>query len=384
MNTSPAAARPVVPVLKRRLRALTHLAVVTSFAVLLAAITIWQRASTGEPEFKPEPVFATLRARAEEVATIRVETKAQAFNITRTAQGAWVLPDKSGYRADFNSVRRTILSLVDLQLVERRTARADWHERLGLGLPKKGGSGTLVTLKDGKGEVLATLITGASVEGASAGGRQALYVRRPEQNQTFVARGTLDIESEQARWLDQTFIDLARDRVKTAAMKPFKGRPYSVTRAKPEDENFVLVEAIPPGRVLRSEAEPNGIGNALLGMSFDDVQPLSKVDFAGAAQAAFATFDGLSLSLSLIEKERDFWITITAAADPSLKPPTPPGVTSSKLKPDVAKEAKEINALVAGWAYKIPRYKGTLLTAPLEDLLKPVGAPPAGPTVDSN
>jgi hypothetical protein len=43
------------------------------------------------------------------------------------------------------------------------------------------------------------------------------------------------------------------------------------------------------------------------------------------------------------------------------------------LKPDVAKEAKEINALVGGWAYKIPRYKGTLMTAPMEDLLRPIG-----------
>jgi hypothetical protein len=45
------------------------------------------------------------------------------------------------------------------------------------------------------------------------------------------------------------------------------------------------------------------------------------------------------------------------------------------LKPDVAKEAKELNAVLNGWAYKIPRYKGTLLVTPMTDLLKPVGSP---------
>ena len=50
------------------------------------------------------------------------------------------------------------------------------------------------------------------------------------------------------------------------------------------------------------------------------------------------------------------------------------------LKPDVAKEAKDINDTVAGWAYKVPRYKGVLLSTPMEDLLRPVGTPP-GPTV---
>jgi hypothetical protein len=281
------------------------------------------------------------------------------------------LPDKSNYPADFNAVRKTVLGLAELELVEPKTSREDWQEKLGLSLPKSGGTGTLVTLKDAKGEQLASLIVGASVEGASSGGRQAFYVRRQTEPQTYVARGTFAPPTAEAQWLDKAFVDLARERVKTAALKPFKGRPYSVARAKPEDQNFKIVEAIPPGRTLRSEGEPNGIGNALLGISFDDVKPASGMDFANAAQATFVTFDGLTLDLRLIEKDQDFWMTVdVAAAAPAEQP------TSSKpgdLKPDVAKEAAEIKTLVAGWAYKVPRYKGALLVAPLEDLLNPVG-----------
>ena len=298
-----AAPAPVVPVLKRRLQSLTYLGVATGVAVLLAVISVWQRASTGEPEFKPQRMFPSLAAKIDNVATIQVETKGAAFNVSRTAQGDWVLPDKMNYPADFSIVRKTILGLSELDLVEGRTSRADWQERLGLGLPKSGGSGTMVTLKDKKGEVLASLIAGGSVEGASAGSRQAIYVRRPNQNQTFVARGNFSAPTDQQQWLNKAFISLARDRVKTAAIKPFKGRAYSVTRAKPNDENFRVVEAIPAGRILRTENEANGIGNALLGLSFDDVAPQSKFDFANAARAAFLSFDGLTLSLSLIEKD---------------------------------------------------------------------------------
>jgi hypothetical protein len=366
---------PVIPVLRRRLRALTALAAVTAIAVILAALALWQRAATGLPAFEQQRMFPSLRESMNGVTTIQVETKDASFNVVRKAEGRWIVPDKANYPADFVTIRKTILGLADLNLVERRTARADWHEKLGLRLPKSGGSGTLLTLKNAKGEVLASVIVGENVEGAAAGGQQAVYVRRPTDPQTYVARGNVSPPTGQAQWLDKAFIDLARDRVKTVAMKPFKGRAYTVTRDKPQDENFRIVESIPAGRLLRTENEPNGIGNALLGLSFDDVKPQQGLNFANAASVAFLTFDGLTLNLKLIEAENEFWMTVAAQAAPSVQPqPTSPGA-STTLKPDIAKEAKEINALVAGWAYKIPRYKGTLLTAPLEDLLKPVGTP---------
>lgn len=370
---------PIVPVLARRVKSLTYFAAVTGVAVLLAAIAVWQRASTGEPDFKPERMFPALEANVNNVASIQVETKSASFNVVRSADDTWKLPDKQGYPADGATLLKAILGLAELDLVELRTARPDWQERLGLGLPKKGGSGTLVTLKNAKGEVLASVIAGAGVEGASAGGRQANYVRRADQDQTYVARGNFAVPGEQKQWLNKAFVDLARDRVKSVAMKPIKGRAYNVTRTNPQEENFRVVEALPAGRSLRSESEANGVGNALLGFTFDDVEPQSKFDFAAAAHATFVTFDGLTLNFALIEKDRDFWMTVAATASPQPEAPQPPGTPPQALKPDVGKEAQEINKVVAGWAYKIPRYKGALVSAPLDDLLAPIGTP-AGPT----
>lgn len=370
---------PLIPVLRRRVRALAQLAGVTGIAVILAAIALWQRASTGEPDFAATLMFPSLKANIENVATIQVETKDAAFNIAKNAEGRWVIPDKANYPADQNTILKAILGLAELKLVEQRTARADWHDKLGVGLPKSKGTGTLVTMKDAKGEVLASIITGSAVEGAAASGHQAIYVRHANQPQTFVARGNFAPPTAVAQWLDKRFIELARDRVKQVAMKPFKGRPYTVVRDKPQDDKFRIVENIPAGRVLRTENEPAGIGNALLGLSFDDVRPQNPTDAANPAQAVFTTFDGLTLHLTLTEQDRDFWVTINATNDPSVQPP--PAPAGSTLKPDVAKEAKEINQLVGGWAYKIPRYKGTLLTAPLEDLLKPIGTP-SGPSTN--
>lgn len=374
MNAPATMKSPVLPVLKRRIRALSFLGGATAIAVLLATIAQWQRGSTSEPVFEQVRMFPSLEAKVDDVATIQIETKTSSFNVTRRAGGQWVLPDKANYSADFNTVRKTILGLSELDLIETRTSRTDWQEKLGLGLPKSGGSGTLVTLKDKKGDVLASLVSGSTVEGASASGKQAIYVRRPSDPQTYVARGNFSPDTDQAQWLDKSFIDFARDRVKTVAVKPFKGAAYTVTRDKPETQNFSVVERLPSGRSLQSEGEPNGVGNALMGMSFIDVVPQSKVDFSNAARSTFLTFDGLALNLVVVQKDNEYWIAIDAVADTST-PPAQSGSTS-KLKPDVAKEAKEINAMARGWAYKIPNFKGTLLSSPIEALLTPLGAKP--------
>ena len=215
MNLPAATRQAVIPVLKRRIRALTILAGATAIAVVLASIAQWQRGATSDPVFQQARMFPSLAAKVDDVASIQIETKSSVFNVTRRADGQWILPDKAGYGADFNTVRKTILGLAELDLIEPRTARADWQEKLGLGLPKSGGSGSLVTLKDKKGDIAASLVSGAAVEGASAAGKQAIYVRRPGDAQTYVARGSYSLDTAQEQWLDKSFIDFARDRIKT-------------------------------------------------------------------------------------------------------------------------------------------------------------------------
>ena len=367
---------PLLPVLKRRMRALTYLGGATIVALLFATIAQWQRGTTSEPAFEPVRMFPALESKVDDVASIQIETKTTSFNVVRRADGQWILPDKSSYGADYNMVRKTILGLASLDLIEPRTARADWLEKLGLTLPKSGGSGTIVMIKDKKGELLASLISGVGVEGASTSGKVALYVRRPNEPQSYVARGSFVADVDQAQWLDKSFIDFPRDRIKTVSVKPFQGPSYTVTRAAPSIENFSVVERLPPGRSLRSPGEANGVGNGLIAMSFTDVVPQSKIDFSRSARATFQTFDGLALNIMVADKDNDFWIAFDAIEDTAA---AVAAAGSSTLKPDIAKEVKELNAMAKGWAYKIPRFKGTLITSPLDALLNVVGGKPTPP-----
>jgi hypothetical protein len=70
--------------------------------------------------------------------------------------------------------------------------------------------------------------------------------------------------------------------------------------------------------------------------------------------AAFTTFDGLTVDLRLVERDKTSWIAILAAGS---------GPAEA--------EAKNIDDKVAHWTYAIPGYKAGLLRTKLADLIEP-------------
>ncbi|HEY0301278.1 MAG TPA: hypothetical protein VGC36_08105, partial [Rhizomicrobium sp.] len=85
---------------------------------------------------------------------------------------------------------------------------------------------------------------------------------------------------------------------------------------------------------------------------------------AGIARVVTRTFDGLTVTVNAQRIGADVWATLFAAADPA--------------KPDAAKEAAAINARAAGWAYKLPAFKGQLFMTTLDSLTR-APEPPAPP-----
>jgi hypothetical protein len=360
------------------MRALRWLAIVTLAAVAAAAAARWMDQAAVERAFAPARLFPALKGQLGEVAGLTIETKERSFNLARMADGKWVLPGKGNFAANRDLVQSTLIALAETDLIERRTARADWHRLLDLSLPKDGGAGSILTLTNAKGEKIASVIVGKGVEGANAGDRFAAYVRRPGEDQTYVALGKLRLQAKETDWLDKRFLDFDRTRIREAAIRPAQGGAYVVSRAKAEDENFTLQTPLPRGATLRTEREPNGVGQALFNLTFEDVADAKSLDFSTATFAGFKAFNGLSLSFAVLKKGEDYWATVNATAEDQ-----PPPAPKAGQKPPVlaSVEAKAINARAAGWAFKLPQYKGVLMTAPLQDLLKAPEAP-AGPEVN--
>jgi hypothetical protein len=362
------------------MQALRILAGVTALTAGGAALARWMDMESTAPQFKAQRLFPGLSDKLAEVTGLTIESKGKMFTVTRTQGGKWVLPGKGNFPADRDMVQSTLIALSETDLIEPRTARKDWHGRLDLGLPKDGGAGSIVTVLGVNGAKLGEIVAGKGVEGFNQGDKNAAYVRRMGEDQSYVALGKLQLKANETDWLDKRFLDYDRTRVAYAAVRPPKGPAFSVKRAKAEDENFVLETYLPRGRTLRTEREPNGVGQALLNFTIEDVAPVKDVDFSKASFAAFRTFNGVTLSFAIAQKSEDYWVTVTATGEDQPLPPPKPGET---LPPRASAEAKAINDKAAGWAFKVPKFKGVLMTAPLEDLLAPVAGPLPGPAVDA-
>lgn len=343
-------------------RSLTILGVATLLFVVLAVLAAWQRASELAPQYDPTPMFAAVEPNA--VAAIRVTSRAGTFNVIRGRDNTWTIREKAGFPADTEQVRATVIGVTGLQAVEPKTANPGWHDQLGLAAPEKGGEGTTITLMDASGKVLAAVVAGKGADVADAMGRGAIYVRKVGEDQTWLARGYLMAKPALADWLDKRLVNIGRERIQSVEVTPPTGPAYSASRARKDVSEFTVAN-LPAGRSLAYESAADVAASALVGFVMEDAQPVANFDFSRPiAQHVTRTFDGLVVTVRIIDKAGAKWATLTAQA----------------AAPTAQAEAAAINARTNRWAFRLPEHKFNMFAATLDSMLRPVGAAtPAAP-----
>ena len=189
-------------------------------------------------------------------------------------------------------------------------------------------------------------------------GAVGLFVRRPNENQSWLARSVLDPRASLSDWLDKHVLDVDRSRIQEVDIDPAGGARFIVARAKPSDADFTL-SPLPAGKSVADPSGPDGVAAAITGFGFDDVRSARSLDFSNPATTARVitkTFDGLKVTTNVLKQGQDYWATVSAEP-------------LDANKPDAAKEAALINAHASGWAYKLPAYKGQLFMTTLDSLL---------------
>ena len=307
------------------------------------------------PPIKGGLALPHLAADLKNLAWMRLTRGAMVSDFTAIGSG-WVVVEKSNYPAAPNKVRRLLLGLADLTLVEPKTRRPELLGRLNLDDPKNGKS-TLVTLQDRTGKTVAELIVGKSRPDLLGGGNNGVYVRKPGENQAWLARGSLDVSGDTIGWLDRRFLDIAPSRVASLTLTGADGTMLVLRRDGPKGK-FAVVGA-PADTKFKDDATLAAPAGALSGLDLDDVKPAVDlpVPESGVAHAVFTTADGLTIKLLLFNHDKVDWVAVEASGDGT-----------------EAADARAINARVARWIYAIPSDRAKLLRTKLSDLI----APPKG------
>jgi len=315
---------------------------------LLAGYAVWRRAAEGLPRHTPEIVLPGFAEAAGNAARIEIKGPGGDFAVIRRSPTGWVL-DRGEFPADYDEVRRTLISLAQLTTIAPKTKRPDWLRHLQLDRP---GAGTEVTVKTAEGTVLARLIVGLVQELGDPSGAKGQFVRRPDESQAWLARAVFPVRGDIASWMARDIAGIGPARLKAVSIQPAGGQGFTVGRASPADP--VTLEGAPATAQADFELI-NQIGFAIATFTPTDIRAAEGMDFSKAARATATSFDGLAITFLLAERPDGVWARLSASAS----------------QPAMAEQAADINARAQGFAFKLPEEKARPLLADRKRVLTP-------------
>jgi hypothetical protein len=340
-------------------RALAILAGVTVLFVVCAIVALAQLAAEGAPKFDARLLFPNLQKQLDQLAEIDVTDANGTLHVKNTDKG-WVVVERDNFPADFDQLRQTAVGMSELQLVEPKTANPDFLDALDLSDPAKKGRAVKLALLDKSGKVLAEALFGKTVQTTDTLGRSGVFVRRPNENQAYLARGYVMASSVVGDWLAKNVLNVGRERIQQVSVEPATGPAYTVSRDAKDQPDFKLAD-IPKGREIAYDSAPDGVAAAITGFTYEDIRKAAQFDFSKATQVTTKTFDGLTVRVRVITQdsgeEKEYWATVAAQADSA----------------EAEAEASLINARAGDWAFKLPEYKGQIFSTSRDSLLKPPG-----------
>jgi Domain of unknown function (DUF4340) len=333
-------------------RSLILLASATA-ALVAIAIVVLASGDRGVSRAAPgQSAFPALAARLGDVASVTVSRDGTTMTLIRDGDN-WLVAEKGNYPANAAKISQIVRAMADLTLVEPKTQNPDLYPRLEVEDPGNGKS-TLVAVKDKSGGDLAQAIVGKRRYDRLGAGNDGVYLRKAGEAQSWLARGTLDPSGDAASWLDRQIIDISEKKIAKATLTQADGSKLVISRSAPEAK--FAVEDAPADAKFKSETATSGPATALETLDLDDVKPAGElpVPDKNVVTASFTTFDGLTVNLRLMERDKADWIAISAAGS---------GPAEAN--------AKKIEGKVSLWTYAIPAYKANLLKTKLADLIEP-------------
>jgi hypothetical protein len=251
-------------------------------------------------------------------------------------------------------LRGMLTTLTELRLVEPRTTDPAQFSRLGVEDPtvEKEGTANLLRVLDSDGKPILAVIVGHRRMRTQGNVPEQVYVRLPGDNQTWLAEGSLQADSDPQVWLDRDIINIAHGLI-TKVVSTKNGETIELTR---DGDKMKVTQ--PAEYPKLEDYKLDDVGRALENLTFQDVKTDKEPIGEKAGEAVFTTSDGLDIAVSIYHLDKDSWSRFTVTAPDRGKP-----------------EAERLNAKLSGWAFQTGLWKDKSLIPSIDDLKAPPPEP---------
>jgi hypothetical protein len=301
-------------------------------------------------------MFPDLTPKLKDAARVIVTHQGKDTVIEKRPDGAWGIAAMHDYPVQETKLRGMLTGLTELRLAEARTTDPAQFGRLGLDDPAASGStADLLQVVDGAGKPILALIVGHRRVRTQANLPDEIYVRRPGDNQSWLAEGGLQVDADPASWLDHDIMNIGHDRIASVVVGD-KALAFALV-----DGKFALTE--PADHPKLTDYKVEDVGRGLETLTLQAVKADADVTGDEAGHAVFTTSDGLAVTVKVFHLDKDVWARFSATA------------LSDKAKP----ETDRLNARLAGWTYQVGSWKEKSLVPSIDDLKAEQPAPDAAP-----
>ena len=353
-------------------KAFIGLAIVTVLVAGGAALSVIDRYGVAQTSRSEELLFPDLVDKVNQVTALEVQNKDATLVMERRGDG-WVMAGNHDYPVRQGKTRQAIIGLSQLRVVEAKTRKPDRFQRLQVeDLSAEDAQSILFRLKDSDGNSVAEVILGKRRYNLGGSEEQGVYLRRPGENQAWLARGRLTVDKSAKDWLERDIVDIRIKRARRITTIDAEGNTLVAEKQAPGDEHYGLLD-MPTDVKLKErwQWDVDGLGSAMTTLELDDVVPASEKELAAdqVVKAEVETFGGLIVKIAMVPDGEHTWATFSAEVNAEAKA-EPEGEDEERIRTpeEVKKEVEEINARVNGWVYKLPDWKVKPLRLRLVDL----------------
>jgi hypothetical protein len=287
----------------------------------------------------------------------------------------WGLADRGGYPVQETKLRSMLTALTELRVVEQRTSDPTQFATIGVEDPNaKDSNSNLLSVLDASGKPIAALIVGHRRVRTGGNVPEEVYVRRPNDKQSWLAEGSLEVDSDPQLWLDRDIMNIDHSRIaKVAVTRGDETLDFARTNDK-------LALSMPADHPKLDDYKLEDVSRALELLTFEDVHPDATPPGDPVGKSVFTTSDGLTVTASVYRAPPAAAAKPDAAATPAA-PDRDVLAQFSVTGDDKAKaEADRLQARLAGWTYQLGSWKQKSLVPSIEDLKAPAPERPAAPT----
>lgn len=354
----------------KKLNSLTILFIITVVMVLLMLVTIY-RADDSNDDFGL--LFPDLYEQLSQVDQIKFSSNEDQFSLYREGED-WFIREHYNYPANFDEVKRMLIDMSEAKLLERKTDNPEHHIVLGVeGAEPEvpGGESLNIVLQHGEKEV-AGLILGQQREVTSQAGPKQFYVRRHNQDQSWLAEGYLLISPVMLNWIQGEVINLARERIaKVEIIQPSGDKAVLINLG--QKDKFGTPES-GDKTVFKYAQLGYDIAGSLHQLRMEDVKPAAEFSRGDAESvtARFITFDGLVVTSKTSFNDGFYYATFSAEFDPSVVQPAPQDIQELdvlKTAEEVRTEVTTLNKHLSPWVYRVSGFVGTNLMRARADMV---------------